>query len=201
MGLIKDALSSAMGADQVKNGFNGPHLSKFSAGKRFQDSGYARPTSPSYRNSPPPQQPYYQTPADRGSYFDADKEAPPAYYRDAPSSYRDAPSSYRDAPASYSNATPSNMEWQGYQHETYGGRRSPRYQDRTRDSRFRPLALPQVTYGDGQPFLRGYSDELMLRGISEQTLLAILDDINVAIIPNPEVQIFQKGASIAGWFM
>ena len=66
---------------------------------------------------------------------------------------------------------------------------------------FRPLALPQISYGDGQPFLRGYSDELRQYGISKSEFIGILDAVNVAIIPNPEVQIGQKAARIAGFFV
>ncbi|KAK4500303.1 hypothetical protein PRZ48_008492 [Zasmidium cellare] len=66
---------------------------------------------------------------------------------------------------------------------------------------FRPLALPQITYGDGKPFLRGYSDELERYGISEAEFIPLLDKLNKAIIPNPENQIFQKAANIAGYFV
>ena len=74
-------------------------------------------------------------------------------------------------------------------------------QDSLQTKAYRPLILPQIAYGEGQPFLRGYSTELEQYGISNDKFLEILDAINVAIIPNPEVQIFQKGANIAGWFM
>jgi hypothetical protein len=66
---------------------------------------------------------------------------------------------------------------------------------------FRPLVLPQIAYGDGQPFLRGYSDKLAHYGIYEMDFIALVDAVNVAILPNPENQIFQKGANIAGWFV
>lgn len=66
---------------------------------------------------------------------------------------------------------------------------------------FRPLALPQIAYGDGQPFIRGYNDQLEWHGISQTEFIRIVDAINVAIVPNPENQIFQKGANIAGWFV
>lgn len=66
---------------------------------------------------------------------------------------------------------------------------------------FRPLALPQITYGDGQPFLRAYGAELSRYNISMRDFLQVLDAINVAIIPSPENQIFQKAATIGGFFM
>lgn len=69
------------------------------------------------------------------------------------------------------------------------------------NSGFHPLALPQVEYGDGKPFMRGYSDELQHYGIEERQFIQILDTVNKAIIPNPENQIFQKAANIAGWFV
>ncbi|KAF4455760.1 hypothetical protein F53441_1959 [Fusarium austroafricanum] len=68
-------------------------------------------------------------------------------------------------------------------------------------SGFRPLALPQVQFGDGEPFLRGYSSELSRYGISRDQFLQVVDAINVARTPNPEVQLFQQGANIAGWFI
>lgn len=71
----------------------------------------------------------------------------------------------------------------------------------SRQAYFRPLVLPQVAYGAGHPFLRGYSDELARYGISDADFVAILDSINVAMVPNPENQIFQKGANIAGFFL
>ena len=70
-----------------------------------------------------------------------------------------------------------------------------------RSRRFRVIAIPQVAYGDGQPYLRAYSDDLQPYGISEQDFIDIVDALNIASIPNPEVQIFQKGARIAGFFV
>jgi hypothetical protein len=66
---------------------------------------------------------------------------------------------------------------------------------------FRPLVLPQIAFGDGAPFLRGYSDELAPFGIREREFFEVIDAINIAIVPSPENQIFQKGANIAGWFV
>lgn len=66
---------------------------------------------------------------------------------------------------------------------------------------FRPLILPQIAYGDGQPFLRGYSAELCRYNISLESFVQVVDRINVAILPSPENQLFQKGANIAGFFL
>lgn len=70
-----------------------------------------------------------------------------------------------------------------------------------KDVRFRPLALPQIAYGEGKPFLRGYSNELMQYGISKEAFVQVVDKINQAIVPNPEVQIFQKAAQITDYFV
>lgn len=66
---------------------------------------------------------------------------------------------------------------------------------------FRPLVLPQIQVGDGAPFIRAYSSELNRHGITLHQFITVLDEINMARIPNPEAQLFQKGASIAGNFM
>lgn len=66
---------------------------------------------------------------------------------------------------------------------------------------FRPLILPQMGYSKGSPFLRGYSRDLQDYGISNMEFQQIVDAINIAIEPNPEAQLFQKVANVAGWFM
>lgn len=55
-----------------------------------------------------------------------------------------------------------------------------------------PLAVPQISYGEEQPFLRAYSSDLSRFGVSELDFIKLIDAINVAITPNPENQIFQK---------
>ncbi|KIW45764.1 hypothetical protein, variant 2 [Exophiala oligosperma] len=69
------------------------------------------------------------------------------------------------------------------------------------DRPFRVLALPQIDYRDGSPFLRAYSHELQLYGVSEHVFFEALDAINVARVPNPENQVFQTGANIAKLFI
>lgn len=88
-----------------------------------------------------------------------------------------------------------------YQDQSYNDNSRMRSSGSMRSSGFRPLALPQVEYGDGKPFLRGYGDELRRYGIEERDFINILDTVNKAVIPNPENQIFQKAANIAGWFV
>lgn len=107
--------------------------------------------------------------------------------------YNDDRSQYSDLAPHYE--TPAYDSRDEHRGQFYGDMGLPM------DVSFRPLALPQVAYGDDQPFLRGYSRELSRYGVSEQEFIGLLDAINVAIIPNPENQIFQKGANIAGWFL
>lgn len=66
---------------------------------------------------------------------------------------------------------------------------------------FSPLILPQIENGHGSPFLRGYSQQLLQYNISMDMFIQFIDQINIVIIPNPENQIFQKAANIAGFFL
>ncbi|KAF4416353.1 hypothetical protein FACUT_12649 [Fusarium acutatum] len=79
--------------------------------------------------------------------------------------------------------------------------RFPYDQPSFQNTDFRPLILPQIAFGAGEPFLRGYSSEISRYGISRDQFLRAVDEINVARTPNPEAQLFQKGAGIAGWFV
>ncbi|KAF5567405.1 hypothetical protein FPHYL_3308 [Fusarium phyllophilum] len=133
----------------------------------------------------------------------------PGYcYNDEPPSYSlhayDAPSSSR--PRSRQIPSQSN----NYQQPSYSysspeamslNTGSPYDQTSFQNSDFRPLILPQIAFGAGEPFLRGYSSEISRYGISRDQLLRVVDEINVARTPNPEVQLFQMGAGIAGWFV
>ena len=64
-----------------------------------------------------------------------------------------------------------------------------------------PVAIPQTGYGQGVPFLRAYSDQLEHAGIPQRTFVEFLDALNVTIVPNPETQIANKAAGLAGWFV
>ncbi|KAF5612402.1 uncharacterized protein FSUBG_1479 [Fusarium subglutinans] len=79
--------------------------------------------------------------------------------------------------------------------------RFPHDQTSFQNTDFRPLILPQTAFGAGEPFLRGYSSEISKHGISRDQFLRVVDEINVTRTPNPEVQLFQMGAGIAGWFV
>jgi hypothetical protein len=127
-------------------------------------------------------------------------DEPPSYSLhayDEPSSSRPRSSQmpsqsniYQETSYSYSSpeTTTTNMR------SAYG---QPTYQN----SDFRPLILPQVAFGAGEHFLRGYSSEISRYGVPRDQLLRVIDEINIARTPNPEAQLFQKGANIAGWFL
>ncbi|KAG5757786.1 hypothetical protein H9Q72_014071 [Fusarium xylarioides] len=137
------------------------------------------------------------------------RQQQPGYcYNDEPPSYSlhtyDAPSSSR--PRSGQIPSQSNI----YQQPSYSysspeamslNTRYPYDQTSFQNSDFRPLILPQIAFGAGEPFLQGYSSEISRYGISRNQLLRVVDEINVARTPNPEVQLFQMGAGIAGWFV
>lgn len=201
MGILKDTIKSAMGADQVNNGFgNGPKLP-------FMNSNQGRPqTQDRYdgriysRNAAP-------DPRDTQDQWHGDL---PPRYDDCydTSSYRNSRERSRSRYLSgyQSNNGYSNHEDLSYYDEDYGRQQ---YRDqvnyssgsRNSDRGFRPIILPQIDYGDGQPFMRAYSPELLQYNISEQTLIETIDALNVAMVPNPENQIFQKAMGIAGWFV
>lgn len=229
MGLLRDTIGSALGGNQVNNGLSGPRL-PFGNKNNNRDTAWLSPSayrqSPSprqgyasyskYNDERNPSPGEMQERRERslgptrsgalsGQSFRQDNSAigyqtsmvgPPPdqmqqWYNDDRSQYSDLPPHY-ETPAYDSR---DEHRGQFYDMSRAGDMGLPM------DVSFRPLALPQVAYGDGQPFLRGYSRELSRYGVSEQEFIRLLDAINVAIIPNPENQIFQKGANIAGWFL
>lgn len=131
-------------------------------------------------------------------------DPPPPYgtQLNAPHSYDQSayPSRYSDPSRQMYEQRPSEPYYQDRGYSSYNS--SPLQQSRPRQNQgFRPFAVPQVAGGDGQPFLRAYSDELRQYGIEEAQFIQVVDAINKAIIPNPENMIFQKAANIAGWFV
>lgn len=237
MGLIRDALGSALGSNQMNNGFGGrprlPFMNK--------DSGHDTDNSSisGWRQSSSPSQGYGTYMDDRNPYSPDEMQGPmgrppgpisPSHDYGMQSSRQDYPAMgiYPDRGyQSMDSPPPNEMQQSGYraqysqsrryeysasdrrswnQGQSYNGRSyndlgNTRDMGYPRNGSFRPLALPQIAYGDGQPFLRGYSNELVQYGISPEEFIQVLDAINVAIIPSPENQIFQKGANIAGWFL
>lgn len=261
MGLIRNAIGSALAPPDMNNGMNGrkmqllgPNTSSSSSSSSYnsrQPRGgvYEQDYRSDYRSSSYDSRDNRRQYQQRGRYRNEDE----GYHSDrrpySPPERRTSPKEtyqqyspkrkpkyeYReeeevDAPPSYSlHPDPSPARSAGYYNED-GGRRDltdndSAYQDayrqeysylqsrsmdqvssrsgpgRDMDQNFRPLALPQIDYQDGSPFLRGYSDELRYYGVTERVYFEALDAINVARIPNPENQIFQKGAGIAGFFV
>lgn len=206
MGLIKSALGSAMGANNVNNGFGGPRLP-------FGNKPTARASTTQYY-------PDDTSDYDRYAYQDDSRGRRLPHHRARPRSVgqsmvmgsdpymlggdlRNNGSSYNASRRSWQDGRRHEDQYydiDGYDNDydsdrNASSRRFDRYDDnyrlnagqppeysrydpgvdnypppRPRSSNrggFRPLALPQITYGDGQPFLRGYSDELGRFGISE----------------------------------
>lgn len=225
MGLIKDAIGSALGANDVKNGFGGPRMSFGGTQNRNQQYRGSRNDGASLSPSLSLQNSRLQPQVSPGGYSPSNRR-----YRQSPSRdpfYQQQQSASYSVPggfehskkeyASTSHLEPPSYEFttrdpqyadESYRQRSFDQRRSNEHlnhegiqRDRSNQNGFRPIALPQITYGDGQPFLRGYSCELEQYGISRTTFIGIIDAVNKAIVPNPEMQIFQKGANIAGWFM
>ncbi|KAK4496406.1 hypothetical protein PRZ48_012386 [Zasmidium cellare] len=61
--------------------------------------------------------------------------------------------------------------------------------------------LPQITSGDGQPFLRAYSNDLSYYGMTARQFVEVIDTINKAIVPNQAKKVFQSAATVAGFFV
>ncbi|KAJ5710332.1 hypothetical protein N7488_004488 [Penicillium malachiteum] len=200
MGLIRDAIGAALGADQVNNGFNGPKDRLLNSASRYASSVTQKPPSRaqkiSYANYSDQRSQYpsnntqYDFSQDRAPVPLPRDEFPPRYELSADNDSRDlyerpVYNTQPYDPQSYYKQTP--QRGMGYPGDI--------------NFAFRPIALPQISYGDREPFLQGYANELRQYGISERDFISLIDAINVTIIPNPENQIFQKGANIAGWFL
>lgn len=188
MSFIKQKISSALGSNQVKTGFNGPQLpfvndNKISQKRRYPGANDSEP--PAYDSIKPRADSVWDRYESEDDIWECDASVP--HCSKQVSSRRERYDMPLDTQAGATCPPPS-----------FG---LPQRQSRVSRRGFRTMALPQIAYGDGQPFLRAYSDELRCRGISMEIFIAVLDDINVAIIPNPEVQIFQKTAKIAGFFV
>ncbi|KAJ5986051.1 hypothetical protein N7451_010416 [Penicillium sp. IBT 35674x] len=197
MGLIRDLIGAGLGSDQVNNGFNGPKLPFANKINRTSLSPSSRQQLISDARYQDERRLYSSDDMQRDMvrqqrYIDDQARAPvlPPRYE---------PPAYERDPREWCQGQP--YDGQPYDGQQYDEHRAVTDMRCPRDANFRPIALPQISYGDGQPFLRGYADELGRYGISEGEFIRLVDAINVAIIPNPENQIFQKGANIAGWFM
>lgn len=65
----------------------------------------------------------------------------------------------------------------------------------------RPLVLPQTSHSSQAPFVRGYSSELAVSGIPLDEWIGFVDDLNLTIVPNPELFAVQRASRIAGLFV
>ncbi|KAM0450628.1 hypothetical protein ACHAPV_010412 [Trichoderma viride] len=225
MGILRDTIRSAIGADQVNNGFGGPNL-PFLDRNRSSNSGSRRNRRSSvyrdeqqYATSTRPRPRSYENgyaeqdyPRDRSqrrqsvAYYDDNDTTLNRNHYQSPG-YSEYVMPMRQG-GSY-EAPPYQQADRLHDPQCHDNRLMPQFSTRDMQLRnssreqdfFRPLVLPQIAYGEGQPFLRGYSDNLAHYGIYETDFIALVDAVNVAILPNPENQIFQKGANIAGWFV
>jgi hypothetical protein len=196
MGLLKDAIGSAIGAGQPNNGLGGPSVPWKNRGPTPRYNGSTYPQQPGYDSQTYNDQPY--------GYRNYGKQQPDYNAQ----SYDRRPVGYRSYDDQADNHPQYNDDWidqepppyNEYPSEPRSTFPSPSQQPQQRGS-FQPLGLPQISHGDGQPFLRGYGSQLAQYGISDRDFMRVVDAINVAVIPNPENQIFQKGANIAGWFV
>ncbi|KAL7915889.1 hypothetical protein GGI35DRAFT_9964 [Trichoderma velutinum] len=225
MGLIRDAIGSALGAGQLNNGLSGrPRLPfsnddsrnsrRSSVSPRSQSSSYSQ-GYPDYANRKEHRRrsssgndsrslPFDQNDSRyrAGQYPDPQYLSPIGRYPPDPMQ-RTRDGQLTQAPPAYQtyNGDGRGYQWQPYDRQPYTDGYYTDDRGFSRSADFRPLALPQIDYGDGQPFLRGYSQELSRYNITREDFIQVLDSINIAIIPNPENQLFQKGANIAGFFL
>ncbi|KAK4502871.1 hypothetical protein PRZ48_006297 [Zasmidium cellare] len=147
---------------------------RYDAGNGYINSGF-----PAWPDAPPPYDAQLNVPGDYGRSISPQLYNPPSRQ----------PYDERRGQAYYEDRGRSPYS-------------SPLQQSRSMQTQgFRPFAVPQVTGGDGQPFLRAYSEELRQYGIEERQFIQVVDSINKAIIPNPENVIFQKAANSAGFFV
>lgn len=225
MGLLRDAFSSATGSGGVRNGFGGPHM-PFASGRNQQSQ---RPSStlapdtlclqPQGRN--PPCDRTISRFHSRNSSFGTPPSAYDHRHQDwcdsracslvSPDNLQESSNQYvapsDGSPPPYSTGDQQRLFTADYRDQNQDYYRSmtmgapSRQQGCSLQSSFRPVVLPAAGYGDGQPFIRGYSHELLRYDIPRSAFICIVDAINTAIIPNPELQIFQKGANVAGWFL
>lgn len=62
----------------------------------------------------------------------------------------------------------------------------------------RPVAIPQVLSGIGQPFARGYSQDLHEPGITMQDFVEFIDNFNVVSAGSPPLQIIDMAGGVVG---
>ncbi|KAF9774436.1 hypothetical protein IL306_007561 [Fusarium sp. DS 682] len=216
MGILREVIGSAIGSTQEssqkkRSSYNSGQMSP----PRRNLSPYDTPSSSSQSSQPRTRYSYdkkskYES-YEQSVYSDQEsldtQQQAGHYYNDEPPSYSLHPTdAYSNGRLrSSQSVSRSNIYQQpSYSHsspQTSTNMGSAFNSSSYQNANFRPIALPQIAFGSGEPFLRGYSSELNRYGVTRDKFLRVLDDINVARTPNPEAQIFQKGASIAGWFV
>ncbi|KAI9846930.1 MAG: hypothetical protein M1838_001093 [Thelocarpon superellum] len=63
----------------------------------------------------------------------------------------------------------------------------------------RPIAIPQVTGGIGQPYIRAWAPELESHGISEKEFVEFVDNLNVVTTSNPPLQVLDLVGGVIGF--
>lgn len=217
MGILRDTIGSAVdAAAESSQKKRSPYNSRQMPSTRRNPSPYDAIPSSSQGGQPRTRQNHNQKSKDRSPETEnfsardgfSSQQQPGCRYNDEPPSYSlhayNAPLSSR--PRSSQMPSQSNV----YQHPSYSFSSPETMSTDTRfssghpsfqNTEFRPLILPQIAFGAGEPFLRGYSSEISRYGITRDQFLQVVDEINLARTPNPEAQLFQKGANIAGWFL
>jgi hypothetical protein len=215
IGLIKDVIGSALGADEPKNDIrnnNGYCSASSQSQYRSRDSSsvqqysYGRELprrSPDYSNYNGNSRQNYsygrELPRRNPDHYNYDDNGRRGFYQQDDGMHsndnKNNNKTYDDPPPYSVHQGPSPQVYNNGYNNGHCLRGS------SNNNFFRPLALPQLSYGNDQPFLRGYSNELQQYNISLDDFMQALDAINIAIIPNPENQIFPKGANIAGFFV
>ncbi|KAF4341233.1 hypothetical protein FBEOM_4832 [Fusarium beomiforme] len=216
MGILRDVIGSTIeSAQESSQKKRSPYNSGQMSPPRRNPSPYHTASSSSQSSQSYTRHRYDENPkyesyeqsayADENSY-DTRRQAGHCY-NDEPPSYTLHPSdAYTTGrPRSSQSASRRNI----YQRHSYShsspqpstNMGSSSYPSSHQNGEFRLIAIPQTAFGSGEPFLRGYSSELNRYGITRDQFVEVLDTVNVARTPNPEAQLFQKGANIAGWFL
>jgi hypothetical protein len=210
MGILRDTLSGVM-QQQQQGGFSGNrgwasgpsyggNYQQQQQSQGYQQQGYQPYGQYGY------QQNYYNNPSSQGYGYNngpppsSNTVAPPLPPRRQPSPYGAGESN----PPSYQTANGNGNGNGNEQQSSLGAEKSLTPTDSASPPPpplSRPIALPQIDYGDASPFVRGYSSEMERLGIDQGSFLHFVDAINVSIIPNAEAQIVNKAAGLAGWFV